>query len=630
MPATQTLHATSYNQAAVISPIVTPVTIIEDPRSRMDRLEQRIRQMRDPDEMISWDDPDDVPVATLPVGFRMPDIERYTGVGCPRIHLRLYSTVMRALGLDEAQLLTLFPLSLSGMTQRWYASLETSRRRTWEDLAQEFLRQYSFNGDTSVTRRELEFLRQGSDESVSSFISRWREKVAEMIDATYREGSALIDVDDSISRGLWSDIILSSDTEGEGSWWIHLRAMETYVLRTFSIDDLVIIPMPDHCRYPGVISRLYSIIILIQFSSTLLYILILSRAFERLIATGLLAPLAPRPPPSTLPPRFRAHEFCAFHQMAGHRTDYCASLRHTIQDLIDSGAVSLPISTTDADFGPDMTADSFPVYSTHAVPPPSAYTITFWTPRTLIFTGHFDTLLVYFGTTLVLDGFSIMTGPRAEIDVERIELILSEHPSSSRGAPGVAMPSLPHLTPSMFAALGASHPQPRPRSAFQQHSSSISLATSTRPSSRLQGPPVITVPQERLHPSSTMPWDSWLLWLPGHFQILCLHSFGLTCIVRTISRQDITLSDRCTALRHAIQDIIDSGTFGHPQSDMFPIPTSAQAMHVDSPPPAVPDLIDLGRLTHDWLALIQWRLDLVPSVASDVMTGPVTALFLFV
>ena len=102
--------------------------------------------------MISWDDPDDVPMATLLVGFRMPDIERYTGVGCPRIHLRLYSTIMRALSLDEAQLLILFPLSLSGTTQRWYTSLETSRRRTWEDLAQEFLRQYSFSGDTSVTR----------------------------------------------------------------------------------------------------------------------------------------------------------------------------------------------------------------------------------------------------------------------------------------------------------------------------------------------------------------------------------------------------------------------------------------------------------------------------------------------
>ncbi|RVW41416.1 hypothetical protein CK203_115788 [Vitis vinifera] len=116
IPVAQTLHTISRDQAAVIPPIVTPVTIIEDPCSRMDRLEQRIRQMSDPNEMISWDDLDDVLVATLPVGFRMPNIERHTGVGCPRIHLRLYNTVMRALGLDEAQLLTLFPLSLSGMT----------------------------------------------------------------------------------------------------------------------------------------------------------------------------------------------------------------------------------------------------------------------------------------------------------------------------------------------------------------------------------------------------------------------------------------------------------------------------------------------------------------------------------
>ena len=116
MPATHTLPSVSHDRAVVVPPIVTPVTIVGDPRSRMDRLEQRIRRMRDLDEMISWDDPGDVPVATLPVGFRMPDIERYIGVGCPRIHLRLYSTVMRALGLDEAQLLTLFPLSLSGVT----------------------------------------------------------------------------------------------------------------------------------------------------------------------------------------------------------------------------------------------------------------------------------------------------------------------------------------------------------------------------------------------------------------------------------------------------------------------------------------------------------------------------------
>ena len=52
MPATQTLHTISHDRVAVVPPIVTPVTVIEDHHSRMDRLEQRIRQMRDRDEMI--------------------------------------------------------------------------------------------------------------------------------------------------------------------------------------------------------------------------------------------------------------------------------------------------------------------------------------------------------------------------------------------------------------------------------------------------------------------------------------------------------------------------------------------------------------------------------------------------
>ena len=69
MSATQTLPTVSHDHVVVIPPMVTPVTVIEDPCSRMDRLERRIRQMRDLDEMISWDDPGDVPVATLPVGF---------------------------------------------------------------------------------------------------------------------------------------------------------------------------------------------------------------------------------------------------------------------------------------------------------------------------------------------------------------------------------------------------------------------------------------------------------------------------------------------------------------------------------------------------------------------------------
>ena len=69
-------------------------------------------------------------------------------------------------------MIMLFPLSLSGVAQRWFASLDPSRRRTWADLGHEFTREYSFNTVVDISRIELEALRQRLDESVTSFISR--------------------------------------------------------------------------------------------------------------------------------------------------------------------------------------------------------------------------------------------------------------------------------------------------------------------------------------------------------------------------------------------------------------------------------------------------------------------------
>ena len=148
----------------------------------MDRLEQRLRPLRTLDRVITWEDFDGAPVANLPTKFRMLEIERYMGIDCPCIHLRLYSMVMRAHGLDEAQMVMLFPMSLSSVTQRWFASLDVSCRRTWDDLAQEFLRHFAFNIVIDVSRRELKALRQRPEELVTSFISRWREKISQVID----------------------------------------------------------------------------------------------------------------------------------------------------------------------------------------------------------------------------------------------------------------------------------------------------------------------------------------------------------------------------------------------------------------------------------------------------------------
>ena len=222
--------------------IVTPAPIIDDTQSHIDRIEQRIRSLHVSDGVIGWDEYDDLPMAAFPVELHMPDIERYTGIGCPRIHLQLYNAVMLGHRLDESQMIMLFPLSLSGAAQRWFASLDPSRRRTWSDLGQEFIRKYSFNTVVDVSRRELEALRQRPDESVTSFISRWREKIAQIIDrpserdqigmimrslqprfARHLMGfpqtdfgslvQALYGIEEGISRGLWAD---SSPSDSKG------------------------------------------------------------------------------------------------------------------------------------------------------------------------------------------------------------------------------------------------------------------------------------------------------------------------------------------------------------------------------------------------------------------------------
>ena len=72
-------------------------------------------------------------------------------------------------------------MSLSGVAQIWFASIELLRLRTWEDVAHEFLTQFAFSADIDVSRRELEATRQRPDESISSFVNRWRAKVVGMI-----------------------------------------------------------------------------------------------------------------------------------------------------------------------------------------------------------------------------------------------------------------------------------------------------------------------------------------------------------------------------------------------------------------------------------------------------------------
>nr|CAN67851.1 hypothetical protein VITISV_020214 [Vitis vinifera] len=260
-------------------PVVAPIPALEDTHACMDILDQRMRQRRVSNGAISWDDFDGAPIASLLAQFRIPEIEKYTGIGCPKIHLRLYSSVMRAHGLDEAHLIMLFPMSLSGTTQRW---------------------------------RELEALRQGPDKSVTSFISRWREKIAQIVDRP-------------------------SENDQIG---MILRSLQPRF-------DRHLMGFP-HTDFGSLVQALYG--------------MPLSRAFQKLMEGGLLTRLAPRPVSQPMPPRFRMDLHCSYHQGLGHDMNHCPALRYAIHDLIDQGLVNLG--------QPSVTTNHLLAHSTHVVPPP--------------------------------------------------------------------------------------------------------------------------------------------------------------------------------------------------------------------------------------------------------------------
>ncbi|RVW66479.1 hypothetical protein CK203_065095 [Vitis vinifera] len=218
-----------------------------------------------------------------------------------------------------------------------------------------------------IERRELEALRQRTEESVSSFISRWRGKIAEIVDRPSERDQiqmVLRSLQPRIARhvvGVRSQIL---------DLWLWLCMMSRTASREvygrfFPGDVKGKKPFWDRGRQMALRGLLVSY-----------------------TATGqpcYAAQFTPRPAPSY--PRPRAQQTSApfalrtqrqFSQIGmplsqalrklteagpGHETDRCTALRHAIQDLIDQGLVHLG--------QPSVTTNPLPTHTTHAVPPPA-------------------------------------------------------------------------------------------------------------------------------------------------------------------------------------------------------------------------------------------------------------------
>ena len=114
-------------------------------------------------------------------------MDKFDGTSCPKTHLKMYVGALTPFGLNDEHLTQLFQQSLTGAALRWFMTLDLSRIKSWKDVCNIFISQYSYNNEVNVTRRMLETTTQMHGESFFSFLMRWRAMAAQMINRPTEE-----------------------------------------------------------------------------------------------------------------------------------------------------------------------------------------------------------------------------------------------------------------------------------------------------------------------------------------------------------------------------------------------------------------------------------------------------------
>ena len=72
-------------------------------------------------------------------------------------------------------------------TLKWFLNLDDARARSWKDIYREFHKQYKYNIEVDITRRDLETTKQEPKESFSTFVTKWRAKATQMMNRPSEE-----------------------------------------------------------------------------------------------------------------------------------------------------------------------------------------------------------------------------------------------------------------------------------------------------------------------------------------------------------------------------------------------------------------------------------------------------------
>ncbi|XP_023913708.1 uncharacterized protein LOC112025290 [Quercus suber] len=150
-------------------------------------MEEMIKKARKMEDLMEYQSFSLFPNVRLPPKFKMPTLDKFSGTGCPKSHLKMYMRAMQPLGATEELLAQMFQNTLTRATLKWFLNLDDARARSWEDICHEFHNQYKYNIEVDKTRRDLETMKQELKESFSTFITKWRSKAAQTMNRPSEE-----------------------------------------------------------------------------------------------------------------------------------------------------------------------------------------------------------------------------------------------------------------------------------------------------------------------------------------------------------------------------------------------------------------------------------------------------------
>ncbi|XP_043721207.1 uncharacterized protein LOC122668737 [Telopea speciosissima] len=333
----------------------------EDKFYRLERTIQNLKGVED--QIIDIEGLCFFPHAILPDKFKWKS-DKIDDRGDPHTHLRSFIGQLKSRGFTDEQLGQTFQFSLTGAAHRWLMALDPSSIHTWEDMMKAFSRQYSYNTEVELTRRELETTRLLSDEGFTSYLKRFRDKAGQMWDRpsereqvgmlmkglrhpyrTYIFRQGITTFDSLIVAGQQVENAIHDENLPQGSRYQIGSPKASNSSRPpqpgipgVNTMAAVAPPSPASSLRPSLRTLGQNITCpprhpRRQFTNLGMP---LGTLFSGLLEADLIEKAEPIPLSEPKPKWCDLDLFCHYHDQKGHATDNCTNLQHAVQDLWDA------------------------------------------------------------------------------------------------------------------------------------------------------------------------------------------------------------------------------------------------------------------------------------------------------